>query len=55
MTGPFLVHCPRRYLLGGVLVATSIFQALLDVLVLPVALLAPSLPRHGTLSFPTRR
>src|SRR4029453_3354171 len=47
--GPLLVHRSSGDLLRGVLVATSLLEALLDVLVLPFGLVAPRLPRHGVL------
>src|SRR5215207_9217615 len=46
---PLLVHGPRCDLLGLVLGGTPVLDALLDVLVLPFALLAPCLLRHHDL------
>ena len=47
--GAFLVHRAGRDLLGGVLAAAALLEALLDVLVLALTLLAPGLLRHRLL------
>src|SRR5688572_2527431 len=44
--GAFLVHCPRRDLLGLVLRSAALLVRLLDVLVLALALVAPCFLRH---------
>ena len=49
MAGPLLVHRAGGDLLGGVLGPTALDEALLDVLVLPLALLAPRLLGHDDL------
>src|SRR5262245_57317621 len=49
---PLLVHRPGGDLLGRVLVAAPLLQALLDVLVLAFALGAPGLLRHDLLLSP---
>lgn len=43
---PLLLHGPRRELLGFLLVLAALEEALLDVLVLSFALLAPRPSRH---------
>jgi hypothetical protein len=42
VAGPFLVHGPGRDLLRGVLVTASLLEALLDVFVLTLSLVAPA-------------
>src|SRR5439155_19607823 len=49
--GPFLVHGSRRDLLGSVVGDATLLVALLDVLVLSLALVAPRLPRHDRTPF----
>src|SRR5262245_54062618 len=50
---PLLVHGPGRDLLGGILGAAALLQALLDVLLLAFALGAPGFLGHDG-SFPVR-
>jgi hypothetical protein len=56
MTSPLLVDRPGGNLLGHVLTASLVLEALLDVVVLALALLAPGLLRHlsSLVGFPGR-